>query len=281
MSDLAFLAPAPAAGVESHACVVASSSTAVIRPPRRIARSDTPLCTPRPHREFLGTAVTFQARQPARAAPVQTVALFGGDDDAKEVETRDGDCVLKLERFGWRQRRISGSVLIGAPREHVWELLTAYDKLSDFIPNLAESRILDHPDGGIRMEQIGILSRKFRLTVSIVMDVEESYPSKIDFTMVKCRDFKSFVGIWTFEEVSGERLAALLAERGLPPPDASASERWTELGYVLDVVPRGYFPIPIVEAKLMKDLPRNLRSIRARAERDFASLAAPAAASSI
>jgi len=165
------------------------------------------------------------------------------------------DITVTVEKTGWRQRRISGQVLIHAPVEVVWGLLTQYERLADYIPNLVQSRLLEHPDGGIRMEQVGILSRKFGLKVRIVLDVfEDQDNSQIEFRKHESLEFRQFVGLWTFRDATGTEEA-----HGHTGP-------CTVLAYALDVKPIPLFPISLVERKLMKDLPRNLLAIRERAQ---------------
>jgi hypothetical protein len=42
----------------------------------------------------------------------------------------------EVEAVSWRERHISASVKIEATQERVWEVLTDYGRLAEFIPNL-------------------------------------------------------------------------------------------------------------------------------------------------
>lgn len=42
----------------------------------------------------------------------------------------------EVEVVSWRERRIRGSVLVAADADIVWGVLTDYERLADFIPNL-------------------------------------------------------------------------------------------------------------------------------------------------
>lgn len=44
----------------------------------------------------------------------------------------------KIETVAWRKRHISASVEVAANAECVWRVLTDYERLADFIPNLAK-----------------------------------------------------------------------------------------------------------------------------------------------
>ena len=69
-------------------------------------------------------------------------------DDCKRVS-------IKTEKHTPRQRRIIASVAVPRSFDQVWKVLTDYESLSDFVPNLTSSRLLPCPNGGIRLEQIG------------------------------------------------------------------------------------------------------------------------------
>ncbi|NJL22466.1 MAG: hypothetical protein HC895_19300 [Leptolyngbyaceae cyanobacterium SM1_3_5] len=62
---------------------------------------------------------------------------------------------VKAEPLEGRTRKISASILIEQSIDRVWQIITDYDHLADFIPNLAKSRRISHSAAGIRIEQIG------------------------------------------------------------------------------------------------------------------------------
>ncbi len=73
----------------------------------------------------------------------------------EEVKSIDGiDVFIRLEGLGGSRRRISGGLLIEAPPRAVWDVLTNYSALSEYIPNIAESGSRVQPDGRIRIEQV-------------------------------------------------------------------------------------------------------------------------------
>lgn len=42
----------------------------------------------------------------------------------------------EVEAISWRERRIKAEILVNADIESVWDALTDYERLADFIPNL-------------------------------------------------------------------------------------------------------------------------------------------------
>ena len=151
--------------------------------------------------------------------------------------------VVTTEILEGRKRRISAQITIPYPLEQVWPILTDYDHLADFIPSLKESRRIDHPDDGIRIEQIGSQSLlKFKFCARVVLDMFEAFPERIDFKMVE-GDFKEFCGAWILQ------------------PTAIGKQLATSLEYTLDVLPNRLMPISLIEKKLSHNLKANLASI--------------------
>jgi ribosome-associated toxin RatA of RatAB toxin-antitoxin module len=155
---------------------------------------------------------------------------------------------VEVEKIAQRQRQISAKVQIPQPVEKIWKVLTDYEALADFIPNLAKSRLMEHPEGGIRLEQIGsqrVLN--FNFCARVVLDLEEYFPKEINFRMVE-GDFKGFSGSWCLEPcLVGEYVA-------------------TNLSYTIQVWPKLTMPIGMIENRLTKDIQLNLLAIYQRVE---------------
>jgi ribosome-associated toxin RatA of RatAB toxin-antitoxin module len=153
-----------------------------------------------------------------------------------------------VEKIADRQRQITAKVPIARPPELVWKILTNYEALPDFIPNLAKSRLLLHPTGGIRVEQIGSQRLlNFNFSARVVLDLEEEFPNQINFQMIE-GDLKEFSGTWQLQPFSiGEQIG-------------------TNLAYSIFVLPKRTMPVGIIEKRLSNDLRVNLLAIRQRAE---------------
>ncbi|MBD2384086.1 SRPBCC family protein [Cylindrospermum sp. FACHB-282] len=158
------------------------------------------------------------------------------------------DVAIQVEKISERQRQIKATVQIPQPVEKIWNILTDYEALVEFIPNLAKSRLLEHPQGGIRLEQIGSQSLlNFKFCARVVLDLEELFPKAINFQMVE-GDFKGFSGSWCLE------------------PYSLGAAQGTNLCYTIQVWPKLTMPISIIENRLSKDLRLNLLAIRQRVE---------------
>lgn len=156
---------------------------------------------------------------------------------------------VKTEEVAQRQRQIAAKIHIPCSIEQVWQVLTDYEVLADFIPNLAKSRRLEHPTGGIRLEQVGTQRLlRFNFSARVVLDLEEKFPHEIHFNMVE-GDFKDFSGKW------------LLESHSLSQPTG------TNLSYIVRVWPKRTMPVGIIEHRLSADMRLNLLAIRQRVEK--------------
>nr|WP_199326843.1 SRPBCC family protein [Nostoc sp. FACHB-888] len=155
---------------------------------------------------------------------------------------------VQIEKIAERQRQISAKVQIPQPVEQIWKVLTDYEALPEFLPNLAKSRLMEHPNGGIRLEQVGSQRLlNFNFSARVVLDLEECFPKEINFRMVE-GDFKGFFGSWGLEPYSlGECVG-------------------TNLSYTIQVWPKLTMPVGIIENRLSKDLRLNLVAIHQRVE---------------
>jgi len=162
-----------------------------------------------------------------------------------EIKTTDGvDVAMKLESLGGSKRRISGGILIEAPVRAVWDVLTDYNRLQEYIPNIADSRTIRQPNGRLYLEQVGVVSKRIGLTSRILLDVEEFPYSKLTFTRVESREFLEFMGTYT------------LTQR---------EDGNTYLYYSLEALPLPVLPIFIVQSRIRSSVPPMLLSVRSKA----------------
>lgn len=164
------------------------------------------------------------------------------------LDTNDGEGLLQIsaEKLPGRQRRIMASISIPCPVEQVWQVLTDYNNLSNFIPNLTVSRTLENSESRTLLEQVGsqcFLNIQF--CARVVLDMVEQFPNRIGFSMIE-GDFKSFEGAWQLEQ-------------------ASSSGSITRLTYEVIVCPPRAIPALLIERHLCHDLNHNLQAIRKQA----------------
>lgn len=182
------------------------------------------------------------------ASSLEGAADKPADDDPPAMLCLE-DVDIQTEHLEGRRRRISAAITIQHPAEHIWQLLTDYDHLADFIPNLTTSRQIEHPEGGIRLEQIGTESlMKLKICLRVVLDMVEKFPHAIEFNMVE-GDFRQFFGAWELQ------------------PLATANA--TQLRYTVTVLPGRAMPMALIERNLRRNLVRNLVAIQQQADQCF------------
>ncbi|CAI9097122.1 OLC1v1033459C5 [Oldenlandia corymbosa var. corymbosa] len=182
---------------------------------------------------------------------------------------------VKVEKTGKNRRRIKSSISMKASLQRVWNILTDYERLADFIPGLAVSQLLEKKDKFARLFQIGQQELAFGLKFEAKGviecyegDLEQfscSQMRDIDFKMIK-GDFQLFEGTWSIEQTRRESLSNFSNS-----PAGSAilgQDRTTTLSYVVDVEPKIWLPVHLVEGRLCREIKMNLLSIKRVAEEE-------------
>ncbi|XP_045823404.1 uncharacterized protein LOC123916092 [Trifolium pratense] len=168
-------------------------------------------------------------------------------------EESDREVHCELQVVSWRERRVKAEIFINADINSVWNALTDYEHLADFIPNLVWSGRIPCPfPGRIWLEQRGFQRAMYwHIEARVVLDLQEFLNSEWDrelhFSMVD-GDFKKFEGKWSVK--SGTRSSS------------------TILSYEVNVIPRFNFPAIFLEKIIRSDLPVNLRALAYRVERN-------------
>ncbi|KAI4364338.1 hypothetical protein MLD38_020446 [Melastoma candidum] len=173
----------------------------------------------------------------------------GGEGGVDGVSNREVQC--EVEVVSWRERRIRAQISVDADVHSVWDALTDYERLADFIPNLVYSGRIPCPyPGRIWLEQRGLQRALYwQIEARVVLDLKEVTKSagerELRFFMVD-GDFKKFEGKWSLK--AGTRSSSTLS-------------------YEVNVIPRFNFPAIFLERIIRSDLPVNLQALAIRAEK--------------
>ncbi|CAN6439259.1 unnamed protein product [Victoria cruziana] len=174
------------------------------------------------------------------------------EQEEKEEEEENKGVHCEVEVISWRERRIKASITVEADEQAVWEVLTDYERLADFVPNLVCSERIPCPHPGrIWVMQKGLQRALYwHIEARVVLDLQE-IPSaeagkELHFRMVD-GDFVKFEGKWSLK--SGVRSSTTL------------------LSYELNVIPRFNYPAIFIERIVRSDLPVNLQAIAFQTER--------------
>ncbi len=152
----------------------------------------------------------------------------------------------EMERLPNGCRRLAVQLRVGLDPRWLWEALTDYDRLSDFIPNLQSSRLLRRQGNVVSLAQEGcqqFIGLRFRARVELQL-TEHHAERRLSFVMTK-GDFRRFEGNWQIGHNAGD----------------------TTLLYDLTVQGCVGMPIGLIEQRLQGDLAANLRAVQLEAER--------------
>lgn len=150
----------------------------------------------------------------------------------------------EMERLPQGVRRLAVQLRLNLDPRHLWAVLTDYENLHQFIPNLASSRLLWRRGQRVGLEQVG--SQQFcglRFSARVQLElVEEASRGRLHFRMLE-GDFRCFEGNWCV--------------------GADASSSW--VFYELTVQGKPGMPIGLIEQRLQQDLASNLRGVQQEA----------------
>lgn len=70
----------------------------------------------------------------------------GGHASSQEAAARAAHGVkCDVDVVSWRERRVLGSVAVAADVDTLWQVITDYERLADFIPNLVQRSAVFSP----------------------------------------------------------------------------------------------------------------------------------------
>jgi ribosome-associated toxin RatA of RatAB toxin-antitoxin module len=167
---------------------------------------------------------------------------------SSSVQPPTADCVVvKTTALASRTRLIEAWIETCIGSSALWPVLTDYDHLADFVPNLALSRRLPSEPQRLLVEQIGTQCFfGLRFSARAVLEMTEAYPEAVHFEMLE-GDFAEFIGSWHL----------------LPRQDGQTG---TRLAYTVQITIPLTMPVRLIEQRLQEDLRINLNAICRQAE---------------
>lgn len=175
--------------------------------------------------------------------------------------------VLKVEGKKNR-RRIRSRVRVDAGLNSVWRVLTDYESLSNFIPGLAVNQLLEKKQNYVRLYQVGeqnlALGLKFHAKGVLecyegeLKDTSITRRRDIEFKMVE-GDFKTFEGRWFIEQI--------VDDASEDADHLTVQEYKTTLSYVVELEPKFWLPVHLLEGRVCREIKINLICIRDEAQR--------------
>lgn len=175
-------------------------------------------------------------------AAIDTVAL-------KKMKLVKGDVLVRLQKLQHKIIAVKGEIFIASLSEYVWQSLTDYEQLDEFVPHMLESRIIKNKGAETTVFQkarTGVLF--FNKTSQMTLKVTEEFCNKILFEQLK-GDFVLYKGNWEL--------------------DYDESYGGVFLSFHADIKPDFFAPAFITSYIQKRDLKQSLKAIKSRAEKFY------------
>jgi ribosome-associated toxin RatA of RatAB toxin-antitoxin module len=111
-----------------------------------------------------------------------------------------------------------GKIIIDAPLERIWSVLTDYEKFPKFIPTVTAIKVLEAKGNQKVYEQINVVQVLFFSQKSkIVIAATTSYPTAVSFEMRDADSLKSLRGTWQITEIAPNQFLTFIPKISLKP----------------------------------------------------------------
>jgi ribosome-associated toxin RatA of RatAB toxin-antitoxin module len=164
--------------------------------------------------------------------------------------------VQRAEQSGRAQFDITASGSVNAPPALVWKVLTGYERMPEFVPDMISNRVVSRQGNRLLLEQQGRARFLFfRRDIKVKVEVVEEPSSAIDVNLIS-GDMEAYRCRWEL----------------LPQPDGS-----TRIHYRGSVVPKFYVPAMLGVPLIRSDVRTMLKSVFQHIEREAEAARSPTA----
>ena len=116
-----------------------------------------------------------------------------------------------MEKLSNGTRRLAAQLTTSASLDSLWNVLTDYDRLNLYIPNLLSSKKIYQNKNNVHLKQVGaqdFLGMKFSAEVTIDL-LEEKELGLLKFNLIK-GDFRKFEGSWKIQNIKNSSKNSLI-----------------------------------------------------------------------
>jgi ribosome-associated toxin RatA of RatAB toxin-antitoxin module len=148
---------------------------------------------------------------------------------------------------------VRSTTAIAADAEVAWQVISDYNRLADFVPDLRISRIISAPGEPLLVEQAGEAGfLVFKFSINVVLEINEVALQRLGFRAIR-GNMRSMRGEWLIEKtVSG-----------------------IELSYFAELEPSFWVPPFIGPAVMRRDIAAQIGGVVREIERRQAAVAPP------
>ena len=118
-----------------------------------------------------------------------------------------------MEKLSGGTRRLAAQLTTSASFDSLWNVLTDYDRLNLYIPNLLSSKKIFQKGNNVHLKQFGahdFLGMKFSAEVTLDL-FEDKELGLLKFNLIK-GDFRKFEGSWKIQNIKNTSTNSLIYE---------------------------------------------------------------------
>ena len=155
--------------------------------------------------------------------------------------------VNRVELDALRMYEVDATGTVAAPLTKVWRILTGYERMAEFVPDLESCKVLSRNGNEVIIEQFGVARFLFMSkSIHLVVRATEQPMSSIDISLIS-GDMKHYESHWEL----------------IPVPETGG----TKVVYSGKLIPNFYVP-GILGAKMIRgDIERMMGAVLARLDR--------------
>jgi ribosome-associated toxin RatA of RatAB toxin-antitoxin module len=185
------------------------------------------------HMLLLGCSLSAWGTAPVAAQP-------GAPTFELSVERVDGGDDGKIYQ-------IASSGTVAATPAVVWRILTDYNHMADYVPDLKSARVMSRNGDKVIVEQLGVARfLYFSQAIRLVVQVHEQAPNRIDVSLIN-GDMKVYRASWELSPLAG-----------------SAG---TRVVYNATIEPKFYVPGIVGRSLVRKDIAKMMAAVLLRLDR--------------
>ncbi len=155
--------------------------------------------------------------------------------------------VHRVDQDGQHMYEVDATGTVAAPLPKVWRILTGYDRMAEFVPDMESSKVLSRNGGEVIIEQFGVARFLFMSrTIHLIVRAVEQPMSSIDISLIS-GDMKHYESRWEL----------------VPVPETGG----TKIIYHGKMLPNFYVPSLLGSKMVRSDIERMMNAVLARLDR--------------
>jgi len=155
--------------------------------------------------------------------------------------------VNRVDQDGQHMYEVDATGTVAAPLPKVWRILTGYDRMAEFVPDMESSKVLSRNSGEVIIEQFGVARFLFMSrTIHLIVRAVEQPMSSIDISLIS-GDMKHYESRWEL----------------VPVPETGG----TKIIYHGKMLPNFYVPSLLGAKMVRSDIERMMNAVLARLDR--------------